>query len=1303
MTIGNAESSLTYGTISWFRAGDLAVTGDYDKPLSYSGIDNYTDILPLLNNDPQYITRIHSQRQDFFWDTTVVGKYPVKCLPFLVAGDIAKEWSRVSSLAQNGSGTCVKSFAPRNLVEEVFGVVKDPETLDDSEIEELMYDSTHENVQDEEAEKAQDPKLRESYLIVTRNSVYEVGDAIPTLIYGGIDDCQVFHTSENTLESVILVTIPTGFLLAILLVSHSSVSYVTQYWDLGSDGLWRIIRNECNNQFLVIHPQKGVLRFFEFKDQLHFQLVNNLNFDNTIILDCTFFPNTMDSHYLLFVAAIQYERLIYYCIEWDESSPTLKKVHYLTYLTDQKFRSCSPVGNQKVLIFYDGVLELVTANQLMSGETSFARLKSNFIESVCDCFPAPLFLKKLKKLDKETFGCFDYSMIFGTSSGYINVCMVDRADQLEIFSLTRFKGLKSLCAVRKQADDNEQYDMIVVSYGRTLKISIDTSQIKRVTGHSPVASFSALTFKHTMDSSMEESSQMIIVEPSKLSGRFSSELWLTSPTSITHLKTSSPAQKLYKIFSSQQVFDEFEVIQLNCIAPNLRSRLLQTENDLDTNMYLLLGVDSSPSLRSFTLDFSDKEPALTEIEDLLIKVKDSRACFLTSKNIIQITATEIYSESLDFDQSAEPVRVDPGWKIEGATHLEDLVIIWNTKERQVWYAENIDELSHGKPFKKTFAFDELMNNQTDERFAKFHITKDDHDQVLVYMSGGDALIQIPWEALDEQNKVPIASKEIRTGHVDSIVSLSHWLCCIRNGRDILLVNHQDYSVHSLDLGFNGREIRLRKVDETTCLVFSNDEIVTFTLSSTGDWNYSYVDLKLPYQWKLNPILDVQLDKAHYRAFVSYSHGLHAFDMSYFSWNRAKYLLHCTRDINKKFIFIRSINRMLVANFDSRKWDCIKLTDGKTKSLDPSVLQEKCGRPRDVVEIPCEGKNIALLLGFDHLIKLVYLLPEKGNIVVAEHSIHRFEEWLFPSIKPGVDNKYYFLTIKDGEAPNNSMAKLVEAKVDDGRIMIISEFSFHIKDATQIQEFQIFGNDLIIQHATYNRIFIMRRIFNSAAKKRMEFFILETPPGTKHLLTYPMNDDSFIIVIEPDKSVRHVSELHFYHRCDMVSPTCRIDTAQAEGQGQLDIFEQALASIPRVIPQSAPTEPTPTALEVPEDDDMDEMDERDAFGTPNEALPAQSPLNDHEDSPHTGPFTKPYRTIKLDKGVKDIKYDKTAEKLYVLATDDSVIVFRPTQLSHLSISEEPNSGYKIPNTRHISQAYGTPYATGLFPIDKYGQI
>lgn len=247
-----------------------------------------------------------------------MGKYPVKCLTFRTTGDYVNQWEVIASLTNSNSGKSVKSYAPHNSMEEVFGVTKDPETLDDSEIEDLMNKTLHEDDHKKTVEEKVETKSRQTYLIVTPNSIYKVGDALPTLLYGGIDDCQVFDTNENVLSSLILVTTPTGYILAIILNAQDTSSFVTQYWDLGSDGPWRVVRHDCNRQFLAINSKEGVLRFFEFTSSIHFEMINNLNIDNAYILDCTFFPNQAPSHFLLFVATLQTERLVYYCIEWEK-------------------------------------------------------------------------------------------------------------------------------------------------------------------------------------------------------------------------------------------------------------------------------------------------------------------------------------------------------------------------------------------------------------------------------------------------------------------------------------------------------------------------------------------------------------------------------------------------------------------------------------------------------------------------------------------------------------------------------------------------------------------------------------------------------------------------------------------------------------------------------------------------------------------------------------------------------------------------------------------------------------------------
>ncbi|QLL33731.1 hypothetical protein HG536_0F00560 [Torulaspora globosa] len=1248
MTFENDQRFLNRRDAIWFCFGELSVIQDNDGPLSYHGIDDDVDISKRVEEDPQVILRAVLPKLYFKRCNTIEGKKPRKCLSLVLPRYRTEERKApVLITTRNATSTSdAKPYAHLRAMEEVFDISNDPETLEDSEIEELLHQSPLEGPEGDELEKSSATTLERIYLLVTENSICRVGDVMPLFTHRGIDECQVFNLGDA--NPIIVVTLTTGHLYGMTI--NKTLEYVTLNYclDLGSDGPWCVRRHQHAKEFMTFNGREGVCKFFEIGNQGQVQAVNNLVLDDCTILECIFFPNENDSHFFLFIAALQSNRLMYYCIEWDTSEPKVKKVHYLTYWTDHTFEACAPLSDNKILVFYVGVLEVISANQLMSGETNFNRSEAGNLRAIRDHFYAPKLLELLKRERAEEFSKFEHCLVVGALSGHINACLVDGNDQTTIYSLTRFKGLSGLCSMDERADLDNEYPLIVISYGRTIELFIDIGEMRPTTSANLVSSFSALTFKHTMDSSSEGTSEIMVVPPRKRWGRHASEIWLTSPTAITNFQTSGSLRKVYRICKLRHIsfFNSARCYPLNGLQPEFRNRLSRDLGKLGQQAYIIFGTDrtpvsTAPSSTCLTLDLSTAEPQLTEVDDLMIRTdEECFEVFLTSRFLIQVSRRSIYAQSLKFGIDDEPIIYSPGWRIDGVARFEQAVIIWNDKERQMQYIEDINCIDK-KEFPAINLSDDGMTG-IEEGQLECQLVRGSDGKIIVYLAGNGKLIKLSPNLSGPAKAITLCSGQIKT-----MTCLKDWLCFIRNGGEIIAVRHSDLSMQSVDLDFQFSDIRLRKMNDCSCLVFSTQEVAVFTLADTDSFRYCFYELNLPYETNVNAsIVDVQVDEVNGKVFLQRFDGLHVLEMSYYSWNRSKYILRSTRDMNKKFIFVEKINRMLVVNFDSRKWDCIKLSNGKTLSLNPSVLFEETASLVDVVEIPTEDKSVTLVLNFGKLIKLVHLLPQRGKIIVKQgHKVcFGFPILPFAAIRP--DGGLYILRAEHKNETQLDEATILAVEVSETGLKFTQGLTFYIEDVRQIKEFKIYGRDIIVNHAGYNTIFLLKDIRKSMLRKQIKIIALEVDPGFSLRSLHPLNGDCFVAAVQSREPSVTLSHLLFFHRSD-VELQSSLDGMPA-GQ-QYDYFERAAAAHTAQVSSRLQNSTDAEAGEDDETDEMDEMDEIDAFARPAQPAPGVR----HNDA-HLG---EPYSTITLAYHVKDLAYDAADQKLLVLATDDSVAVYQ----------------------------------------------
>lgn len=1405
MSLRDVRDARIGGADTWFKAGVLSVSEGFDWPLTYVGDKRAScNVLDKINKTAQTGGQDNA-KLNFQHKLTIAGKQPRKCIPLNVANNPLLHWKRLSHIQKETVMSQITSFASRKSVEDVFDIAKDPETLDDSDIDALLEEKQRGSNTNESSDEDSKLEMLNTYLIVSLNSIYKVGDALPTILYGGIVDGQVFETYAGSMNSLVLITLRTGYLLSIMMRAGKLGSVVTQYWNLGAEGTWYIVKHSSSEQFVAINKNEGICKFFRFRDPLHFELVNNLTIDGALILDSSFFPNCSQSHFLLFIPTLRYQRLVYFCIEWDSKTPEIKQVHHLTYLTAEKFDKCVPVGHNRCLVFYGSRIDMISANQIMSGEAAFENFEMQPLKGICGYFPAPKLLQKLQLVHAEIFRKYIHCTILATRSGNIIFCVLDNEDAIKFFPLTRFKGLKSVCAVSAQKNIDNEYDIVVVSFGRTLQLSIDITEVMQLEKDSIIPSLKGITFKHTLDSSTEENSELLIISPSKVTSRYSSELWLTSTMALSHLETFSPIRKLHTVCKLQQfqICYAFKIFNCQSIEGYFAARFSDEIGRNGKQKYLIVGTDFISMSKVFIFDVGHdlSKPQLTEVDDLLHDVAGNTIdVFFTTEAMVHITADAIYVEALNLDATLETQQFIPEWKVEGAAYCNNKLIIWNANIKELWYINNINGLLYGEKFIKSTFFENEMSKNGDGKL-EFTVAEIANDKYVLYMANNENLTRFAWDALSVE-QISINHFEILcSGRCSSLVAFDSYICFLMDDTKIMRVSHSNVYLEDFEMNYGKKDIQLRRVDGETCLVFSAQEITVLSLYDIEPHEWKFYDLKLPYQSKVIPILDVKVDKIDDRIFVLYSDGLQVFDMSYFTWNSSNYLLRSTRSLKKRILFIEKINRMLVVNFDTDEWDCIKLADGKTLSLDTHVLRDVTNSSLvNLIEIPTADKIVHLILHFHTLIKLVHLIPQKGKITVEEVFRHDFGKELFPNIELKESGEFFLLQNNDTSQEELSPHAITfwKMKIANGnQLETIKKFRIPVDKDDFVVDFKLCGKDIIVLNSAFKRIFVFKDFESMALKKTAQAISLKIPLASEVHKICSLDCESFVTVVSCEGRSDHISELLFYHMDDLVMKTnytanqetltCfhqaiagedsvedqtqeeashldrRADDAMEDDTSDVNYHDFLSRMIDETLGRNPTWEPDDLDLEYDEeivegdrdieeeeerdqtessthehilnesdeasyddDDDMDEMDEYDAFERP---MPGRSINPDWENlfgeetSTHISerreevytedllrrvhtPSTRkrPYKVIKLDKSVKDIKYDPISKRLYVLANDSSVIIFRQeTDPVDSNDEDRSNSGYDIPKERPISHRGARITESGLFPIDTTGQI
>lgn len=1365
---------------SWFRAGDLS----FSRDAKHSFICFREQI-----NKPKTDDLCSPGEHDFdrfrLWfelRRNVPSRQPKTCMPIMVASSPQKHLEQLSQIRGQISEVEVPFFAPRRELEEIFGVTGDPESLDDSYIVELLGNSQPGDTSNKFEERLDEIDLYSSYLLVSPKSIYKAGDPYQTLIKHDITDCQIFNTLPGKLGSLILIATSSGYILSVIMDVGSFKSAIIQYWKLGSAGQWSIVKHKSEEQFVAVNRKEGLCKFFRFRDPLHFMLVNNLSIDNAQFLDCSFFPNSSHSHYLLFVPSIRYRRVVLFCIEWDTTAPEMKEVYQLTYLKGQLIDCCVPVGNNRSLIFSNDEIFLVSAHQIMSGETNFKHFQLRLFKGICSFFEAPQLLMRLKSIHGELFANFHYCTLLATFSGNIAICVMDEHDEIKFYSLTRFKGLKNVSPVFSQKSTGKEYEVVVISFGRTLQLTIDISNLKPLSDDSLIPSLNGICLKHTLDSSTEDNSGLLIISPPKCTSRFLSEIWLTSSMAISHLQTFAPVRKLRQTYKLRrfQLFNKMKVFNFSHLKHEVIETLSQGMDLQDSQLYLVIATDSISMSRAFLLSLCSPQVTVVELDDLLQDVAgDTIDAFFSQKgSLVQITKEAVYVDSFGSSIGEQTMKFTPGWKLQGVAFCKNKVMIWSSRERKLSFINDIDELGRTEDFTACPYFENKMKGNCCKK-VDFCIAQVKSGTVFIYMASNAGVSRYTWDILCSSSVASEKCEVLCYECSDSLLPFNNQLYFVRNESEVVKADHHGLSTMEVQLKYNTKDVQIRAFNENSCLVFSTQEITVFSTQTTNGEDSEVYELKLPPQSRANPILDVSVDAENNRIFVLYSDGVEIFDLSYFTWNSSNYLLRSTKTSNKKLIFIEKLNRMLVVNLRAREWDCIKLVDGKSLSLDPSTLQSPENQSIvDVVEIPTEKKYVQLLLHFNSLIKLVRLVPKRGRIIVEEISKYGFSTPLFDHIEVSKAGTFLVFLPSSSLSSNGSSECFMQMQVNqEDKLEVVSSLNF--PEQMNLRSFRLCGKDVVIVSNSYDRVFLLKDFPRLLSQKRLQAISLKMPLASRILIVCPLDCDSFVVAVSCEGRSDHITELLFYHRDDAVlshettedssgdnllheaailddvqrqdeSETYRfreeddneditnddedmtsISAAGAGGDWDINYrdFLHRMANGRLGRGEEWDFDDLDMEYEVGEDDevgqeseededmldtdDMDEMDEYDAFERPaNSNLPLDlgPELSDDHTSSHqissknlVRPVSasirrKPYQVVSLDKGIKDLQYDRMTGALYVLTMDSSVLVLTQTskEVAMQSIVTEnlcePAAGSSAPRTTE----------SGLFALDTEGQ-
>ncbi|EJS41232.1 mms1p [Saccharomyces arboricola H-6] len=1112
------------------------------------------------------------------YHTSNIGQMPQFCYPITTPVDSKLLLKYILQERADLSNDFPQKY--NTLVSNLFDVDKDPETLDDSDIEalddmEMCGDCGIAREPRIELKSLEEIEQKHSSLIVSNNGIFQTGNTSTTNILQGLFGS--IAIKPNKVASLILLTQPSGHLLSLLPLENGKETYLLQYWNLGQKGQWNIIKHQNEKQFVLIHKELGFCKFFEFHLPFTFQLVNNLTLTDSVIMNGSFFPTTysdFDPYFIIFITAIRYDRVVYFVIEWNNNEIKKKEVYQLTVFDGEKTNMTVPIGLNACLVETPLKFSLVSANQIMSGETEFHSFQLKALKGIRSFFPAPLLLSKLQKLDPDTFKKFQYCTIISSSTGNICFCVTERSTiinrNLKFYELTRFKGLKFISSLPSNPINLDpklpSYALTVISFSRTLELTLTLKDLKCLNTRDIIKPLKNITFKHTVDSSTEENSQILAFTSSKIYNTHTgsnindtrnSQVWLTSPNAITQPCIDYKLRKTHQIVHLKQfqIFNHLKIWKCKNFNVDLLHRLGIKHSKTESS--LIFATDTISNNKMFLLDLTmttvagadESVQGLVDIEDLLCDA-ENETLFLdfTKKNLIQITKNTIYIDPIDADRDL--IKISPGWEFENVACNNGILIAWNAKLGQISYIENIDGINDSNIYAQP-----LINSKCASMFLKqlrtvtninFEIKRsiDDPTKYDIWILLRDRVIRTSFsnwmtDTIDfSEEYSPNFQQALINGHHFCTLDHESFFQTYNLGNDRF---KKDFTCTSR-INFQDKDLKLRKFGENRCLAFSSFEIFVINLIPISQNNeLDFYKLKLPYLGNFNSILEVCPDVDNKLLFILYSDGLKVFELSYLTSNNGNFLLKSTRSKNKKFLYLNKINRMLVLNQDLREWECIRLSDGKAVSLDSQVLKDDAEEILEIKEIPIAvednplEKKTILLITFTSSLKLVLLTAAKNKISnkiidsyklensrLLDHLVVTPESEIFVLDYKvmGTDNEMSFSKLKVGKSGGDNNQE------NSTSLQITLKRRFTFKSWSTVKSFTVVGDNIVVTTNLGQKLYVIKD-FSTSSNESTRVYPLEIYPDSKVQKIIALNECCFVVAAHCGNRNDLDSRLIFY--------------------------------------------------------------------------------------------------------------------------------------------------------------------------------
>lgn len=990
---------------------------------------------------------------------------PSACPNYCLSVNISLEYQKLNSLTDTFV-TDVKSLMPLDQLHDEFGLgmERDPETLDDSDLEILAEQSGYTKAGSIPKKFGGDSLS--ATVVVNEDTIHLLGSSDEYTCPSYVTDCKVLKGCKKNEDDLVLMTTDNEKLCAIIF-DENLKPVIIQWWNLAVEGdtrgTWRIAIDHKGGQFGLF--SNTLVKFFKRRDRFHCELVNNLYFEESRILSCCFLQGKdFNDHSMMFLSVLRLQRLIYCICEWDSFQEEKKEVYPLTLLSGEVTQLVLPLNQNRCLLWTKNDVQLVSANQIMSGDPSFRSLdRSIFGTPMESYFEDPELLSKLQNSHPD-LSQFTHCSVFATSNGALCCCLVDSNDEIRFLGLTRFKGLKNIFKASNDGLEFDQYRVFISSFGKVFELILDLTGIGIFSKDYKIPSLKNICKRRTVDAGYPNSETLMLLTSARRPRDDASELWLTSQSTLSHLTPDGYTQSVTCLVTlkSFEEYNMIHVVEINNLDDFWKSQFQDHPDTLNSHDILLIGTNMSSESRAFLInpEYQTLCEGIVELDDILPNNSTgSLLFFISAKKVVQVSKSSIFVDNLE---DGSEWHKSPQWEIDGAIHCGQRVVVWNKLKSCLLLIDDINMEGDLMSFELQCPLNSKFQVITDVSFLE----EGNDTSLLVACSG---ILYIYRCGLMMSNDI------LPTRILDSFKA--HFLAT--HGHQVVISNQDGEIFVKYEVGVLSSEAfykinpiprarepyELRFYGQDTCLLFTPKDLKLLNFENRGLQPITFPDRR-----KTSSIIEVKVSKG--LIFVLFNDGLEIVKTSYVTRAPKSIVVKSTRSIGKKYVFLRKINRMLIMDTQKKTMDCAKLENGKLMSLDSRALRN-FETISDIMELQDETSVTSLVIsgseqkGDEHstlpMTKIIQIIPRPGRLSIKELLKKRLTESLRLSLK-AISSRLFW-------AVGDKTATLVEYA--DGDLQINREFKL---ESNEIRSFDAI-HDLIVVISTNSDIICEKKMMN----------------------------------------------------------------------------------------------------------------------------------------------------------------------------------------------------------------------------------